>query len=67
MKTSEAITFAGGSFKLSQLLNVTSGSISQWGEYPPDGRQLQIEKLSNGALKAEAGCLDRLLGFKQAA
>jgi hypothetical protein len=30
-------------------------------------RQLQIERVTLGALKAEPGCLDRVLGFKQVA
>lgn len=66
MKTQDAITYAGGSLKLAQLLSLTSGAISQWGEYPPDNRQLQIERVTLGALKAEPGCMDRVLGFKEA-
>jgi len=62
MKTQDAIKHAGGSLKLAQLLCLTSGAISQWGEYPPDSRQLQLERIT--PLKAEPGCLDRLLGFK---
>ena len=67
MKTSEAIKYAGGSLKLAQLLELTSGAISQWGDFPPDNRQLQLERISLGAIKAEPGCMDRVLGFKQAA
>lgn len=68
MKTQEAIEHAGTAVNLANLLRIKStGAISQWGEYPPDGRQLQIERITLGALKAEAGCFDRLLGFKDKA
>jgi len=64
MKTQDAITHAGGSLKLSRLLGLSSGAISQWGDFPPDNRQLQLERITLGALKAEPGCMDRVLGFK---
>ena len=67
MKTQDAITHAGGSLKLAQLLKLTSGAISQWGDYPPENRQLQLERITLGALKAEPGCMDRVLGFKDGA
>lgn len=63
MKTQEAIAYAGSSAALAELIGVTPAAITQWGEYPPDARQLQIEKLTRKALKAEPGCLDRLLGM----
>lgn len=59
MKTLDALNYAGGNTKLSELLGLSSGAISQWGEYPPDLRQLQIEAVSGGALKAEAGLLPK--------
>lgn len=31
---------------------ITSSAISQWGDYPPMGRQLQIERLTNFSLKS---------------
>ena len=65
MKTSDAIEYAGGSLKLARLLGLSSGAISQWGEYPPAGRQLQIEKITSGKLAAENDCLYRLMGFKK--
>lgn len=67
MKTQQAIEYAGSAVKLANMLDMdpTTGSISQWKEFPPDNRQLQIERVTLGALKAEPGCLDRLLGFKE--
>lgn len=66
MKTQQAIEYAGTAVNLANLLGIKStGAISQWGEYPPDGRQLQIERITLGALKAEPDCMDRMLGFKE--
>jgi predicted transcriptional regulator len=64
MKTEEAIKYAGSVTELASLLGITAGAVSQWGDYPPDGRQLQLEQLSKktrNKLKAEPGCLERLL------
>lgn len=63
MKTSDAIQFAGGATALALMLRITPGAVSQWGEFPPDSRQLQLEKLTRKQLKAEQGCLDRMLGL----
>lgn len=63
MTTDDAIKFAGGTTALALMLRITPGAISQWGEYPPDNRQLQIQKLTRKQLKAELGCMDRLIGL----
>lgn len=65
MKTQTAIDFYGSNVALTAALGLSSGAVSQWGEYPPNARQLQIEKLTLGALKAEPHCMDRLLGLTQ--
>lgn len=64
MRTLDAINHAKNATGLAELLGVTASAISQWGEFPPDARQLQLERLTVGALKAEPGCLDRVLGFE---
>jgi DNA-binding transcriptional regulator YdaS (Cro superfamily) len=64
MNTRSAIEHAGTTGALASLLGITSAAVSQWGEYPPDVRQLQIERVTLGALKAEPGCLDRVLGLE---
>lgn len=61
MKTVEAITFYGTQTKLADALGMGQSTISEWPEYPPAARQLQIERITIGALKAEPGCLDRVL------
>lgn len=64
MKTDDAIKYAGSVTELAHLLGITAGAISQWGDYPPDGRQLQLERITRKKLKAEPECMDRLLGVK---
>lgn len=57
MKTEDAIQHAGGAKHLADMLGVTHSAILQWGEYPPTVRQLQLQKLSKGKLKAEPDLL----------
>jgi len=64
MRTQDAIEHAKGAKRLAEMLGVTASAISQWGEFPPDARQLQLERLTVGALQAEPGCLDRVLGLE---
>jgi hypothetical protein len=43
--------------KLAEALGIKSqGSVAAWDEYPPPLRQLQIEALTRGQLKAEPDC-----------
>ena len=54
MKTQEAIDHFGSVVRLATALKLkTRQTVYAWGEYPPAGRQYQIEILTNGALKAE--------------
>jgi transcriptional repressor of cell division inhibition gene dicB len=66
MRTEAAIahyvTAASLARALSTISKISQAAISQWGEFPPDRRQLQLERLTNGALKAEPGCEERVLG-----
>lgn len=41
---------------LAEKLGMTQGSVSLWGEHPPPLRQLQIEALTGGELRAEPDC-----------
>ncbi len=57
MTKDQAIKALGGTQEtLAQKLGITQGSVSLWGEYPPALRQLQIEALTGGALRAEPEC-----------
>ncbi|MCU7961179.1 Cro/CI family transcriptional regulator [Shewanella sp. SW32] len=51
MKTSDVIAHFGSKAKIAKALNLTKGSISQWGETVPELRAFQIEKITNGKLK----------------
>ena len=57
MNKKDAITYFGTQAKLGAALGLTQHTVSGWGEYPPPLRQLQIEKASRGALKAELNIL----------
>lgn len=53
MRTQEAIDHFGTQTKLAEALSITDGAVSQWGEFPPRLRQLEIQDLTDGALMAE--------------
>ena len=54
MKTKDAIKHYGTQLKLCGALGLkTRQTIHSWGEYPPIGRQYQLEVMTNGLLKAE--------------
>ena len=56
MTKDEAIKWAGTQVKLGAALGVSQGTVAGWGENPPALRQLQIEALSAGVLRAEPDC-----------
>ena len=56
MLTTEAITFFGTQVALAAKLGINQSSVSTWGDHPPPLRQLQIEALTKGAVKAEPDC-----------
>ena len=54
MTKDQAIKALGGTqAALAEKLGMTQGSVALWGEFPPAIRQIQIERLTDGALKAE--------------
>lgn len=57
MTKDQAVAEFGTQVKLAEALGMRSqGSISLWGTYPPPLRQLQIEALTGGKLRAEPEC-----------
>lgn len=66
MTKDQATKHFGTQAKLAAALGMTQGSVSLWGEYPPAVRQLQLEALTGGALKAEPDCLDPKTAAKPA-
>lgn len=64
MKTSDVVRHYGTQTAVAAALGMDQSSVSGWGEYPPDRRQLQIERLTGRVLKAEPGCYERALGLE---
>lgn len=57
MTTDEALKWAGGTqVALAGKLGISQPSVAAWGERPPALRQLQLEALSGGTLKADDDC-----------
>ena len=59
MKTKTAISYFKTPTKLARALGIKQSSIYDWGEFAPPLRQLQIEILTNGALKASSKILPK--------
>jgi hypothetical protein len=57
MKKCEAVAYFGSQAALAAALKIKAPSVAEWGEYPPPLRQMQIQELSGGALKAESDCV----------
>lgn len=56
MRTADAIKHYKTQTALAAALGIDQSSISTWKEFPPALRQLQIEGLTGGELKAEPDC-----------
>jgi len=57
MRTKQAIEALGGTqTKLANALGIDQSTVSGWKEFPPALRQLQIEALTAGRLRAEPDC-----------
>lgn len=52
MTTAEAIAHYGTPAALAAALGIFPQAVYQWGEFPPLGRQYQIQTLTDGKLKA---------------
>lgn len=57
MRTDAAISHFRTQTALAKALGMSQSSIATWGEFPPKLRQLQLERLTQGALLAEPGIL----------
>lgn len=56
MKTQTVIEKFGNQHAVAIALGIKQPSVAVWGEYPPELRQLQIESLTGGELRAEPEC-----------
>lgn len=57
VKTQEVIDWYGSKAEVAKVLGIEAPSIYSWKEYPPALRQLQIEAMTKGKLRAEPDCL----------
>jgi len=57
MTKQEAIDFFGTQVALAKALDITQSSVAEWGAYPPEPRQLQLQRVTAGKLIAEADVL----------
>jgi len=58
MTKTEALAFYDGNVSaLARALDMDQSTFYSWGTFPPGGRQLQLERITGGKLKAEPGCM----------
>lgn len=65
MLTTEAIEHFGSEAALARALGIKQQSVQDWGEVVPKLRQLQIEKLTDGKLKADPEILGKVVAAQQ--
>ncbi|ANO90442.1 TPA: Cro/CI family transcriptional regulator [Escherichia coli] len=53
MKTQDAVAFFGTKAKVARALDVSQVAVTRWGAIVPKGRALELEKLTDGALKCD--------------
>ena len=63
MSPKELTDYYGNQTLAAAAAGVTQGTVSDWvtSGRIPDKRQLHIERITDGKLKADDGCLDRVL------
>jgi DNA-binding transcriptional regulator YdaS (Cro superfamily) len=57
MTTEQAIRHYGTQQKLAAALGIKQPAVAGWGKHPPAIRQLQLQQITKGRLKAEPGLL----------
>lgn len=62
MRTSDVLAHYKTQKAIAEALGIKQPSVAEWGDYPPDQRQLQLERLVP-ELKAEPECMARVLGL----
>ncbi len=56
MTKEEAIKYYGSQSAVAEAIGIVQVSVCKWGEYPPELRQIQLERATKGKLKAEPYC-----------
>lgn len=51
MKTLDAISYYETTAALAVVLEITSGAISQWGEFVPEWAAARLDRITNGQLR----------------
>lgn len=59
MTKGDVIRFFGTQQAVADALGIKQSSVAEWGEYPPEARQLQIHRVTAGKLRAEQGVIDK--------
>ena len=54
MRTIDALAYFGSQKRLADLLGISRIAVHKWGEFVPEARQLRIEVMSRGNVKADA-------------
>lgn len=62
MLTSEVLAHYGSRQAVAAALGIKVPSIYDWGLHPPPLRQIQLERLTDGALKAQSDVFVRARG-----
>lgn len=66
MKTQDVLNHFGSQSETARVLGIKQPSVATWGEYPPANRQIQIQAITGGKLRAEPEVVDQFLGVKSA-
>lgn len=53
MKTVDAIKHFGSKQAVADVLGIRQPSVQNWGEYPPPEKQVELQGITHGVLKAE--------------
>lgn len=56
MKKSDVLDHFGGPTATAKALGLSQPTVTNWGDVVPPLRQLQVESLTGGVLKADPGC-----------
>jgi DNA-binding transcriptional regulator YdaS (Cro superfamily) len=65
MTKDEVIRHFGSVSATARALGIRQPSVTNWGKFPPADRQLQIQLVTGGKLRAEDGAIDSMLGIKK--
>lgn len=57
MTKAEAVTHFKTQQGVADALGIAQSTVAEWGIYPPPLRQLQLQQVTKGKLKAEPGLL----------